>query len=140
VDVALAVAEAHDVTLAFEPERNNVVNDAAAARRLLSEVGSPCLRVVLDAANLFDGPDLSRQDQMLAQAFALLGDDVVLAHAKDVRADGGIVAAGKGELDYGLYLDLLAQLPGAVPLILHGLEESEVPGSVRFLRDRLAGA
>jgi sugar phosphate isomerase/epimerase len=140
VDAALAVAEAHDVTLAFEPERNNVVANAADGRRLLDEIGSPHLRVVLDAANLFDGPDLSRQDQTLAEAFALLGDDVVLAHAKDVRADGTIVAAGQGQLDYGRYLDLLAQLPRDVPLILHGLDEHEVAGSVRFLSRRLATA
>lgn len=140
VDAALAVAEAHDVTLAFEPERNNVVNDAGAGRRLLDEVGSPRLRVVFDAANLFDGPDLSRQGETLTEAFALLGDDVVLAHAKDVRVDGTIVAAGHGQLDYGRYLDLLTALPRDVPLILHGLDESEVAGSVRFLRRRLAAA
>jgi sugar phosphate isomerase/epimerase len=140
VDAAIAVAETNGVTLAFEPERNNVVNDAAAGRRLLDEVGSPHLRVVVDAANLFDGPDLPRQDQTLGEAFALLGDDVVLAHAKDIRTDGTVVAAGRGQLDYDRYLDLLAQLPRAVPLILHGLQESEVGDSLRFLRDRLKAA
>jgi sugar phosphate isomerase/epimerase len=140
LDAALAVAEAHDVTLAFEPERANVVNDAATGRRLLDEVSSPSLAVVLDAANLFDGPDLVRQDERLGEAFALLGEHVVLAHAKDVRADGTIVAAGQGELDYDRYLGLLEQLPRDVPLILHGLQEDEVEGSLRFLRRRLAAA
>jgi sugar phosphate isomerase/epimerase len=127
---ALAVAEAHAVTLAFEPERNNVVDSAAAARRLLDEVRSPRLKVVIDAANLFTGSDLDRQQQVLGEAFDLLGEDLVLAHAKDVRRDGTIVAAGHGDLDYARYLTLLGD---AVPLILHGLSEAEVPGCVAFL-------
>ena len=60
----------------------------------------------------------------------------MLAHAKDVRRDGAIVAAGRGELDYGAYLALLAQTGRDVPLILHGLDEREVPGSIAFLRRR----
>ena len=130
VEAAVALAEAEGVTLAFEPEHGNVVSSAAAGRRLLDEVRSPRLRVVLDAANLVD--DLDRQRDTLREAFDLLGDDVVLAHAKDVRRDGAVVAAGRGELDYELYLALLKPL--GVPLVLHGLAEEEVPGSVTFLR------
>ena len=40
------------MTLAFEPEHNNVVADATAGRRLLDELRSARLRVVIDAANL----------------------------------------------------------------------------------------
>jgi len=134
VEAALALAEPHGVTLAFEPEHNNVVDSAAAGRRLLDELRSPRLRVVIDAANLLTGPDLGRQGEILREAFELLGDEIVLAHAKDVRRDGAIVAAGRGELDYGTYLALLAQTGRDVPLILHGLDEREVPGSVAFLR------
>lgn len=131
---ALEVAERRGVTLAFEPEHNNVVDSAAAGRRLLDEVGSPRLKVVIDAANLFSGGDLDGQADVLGEAFDLLGDHLVLAHAKDVRADGTIVAAGRGDLDYDLYLRLLAQAGGSVPVVLHGLAEDEVPGSVAFLR------
>jgi sugar phosphate isomerase/epimerase len=125
---ALAAAEARGVTLAFEPEHGNVVRDAAAGRRLLDELRSPRLRVVIDPANLVT--DLDRQGDVLREAFDLLGDEIVLAHAKDVRRDGAIVAAGRGGLDYGLYLELLGD---DVPLILHGLAEDEVAEAQRFL-------
>ena len=137
VGAALEVAEAHGVTLAFEPEHANVVDSAAAGRRLLDELRSPLLRVVVDAANLLTGPDLDRQGEILREAFELLGDDVVLAHAKDVRRDGTVVAAGRGELDYETYLALLDRTGRDVPLILHGLDEREVPGSIAFLRGRI---
>jgi sugar phosphate isomerase/epimerase len=135
---ALAVAEAQGVTLAFEAERNNVVDTAVAGRRLLDEARSARLKVVIDAANLFRGGDLDRQPETLREAFDLLGGDIVLAHAKDVREDGTIVAAGRGELDYELYLELLGDAAPDVPLILHGLAESEIPASVSFLKARLA--
>jgi sugar phosphate isomerase/epimerase len=138
LEPALALAEAHEVTLAFEPEHNNVVDSAAAGRRLLDEARSGHLKVVLDAANLFSGADLDRQGETLREAFDVLGDDLVLAHAKDVRDDGSIVAAGRGDLDYDLYLALLRDAAGDVPLILHGLAESEVPDSTAFLRAALA--
>jgi sugar phosphate isomerase/epimerase len=138
VEAALTLAEAHGVTLAFEPEHNNVVDSAAAGRRLLDQVRSPHLRVVIDPANLFDGADLDRQGDTLREAFELLGEDLVLAHAKDVQRDGEIVAAGRGDLDYELYLALLSHAGGDVPLILHGLAEREVGDSVDFLRAALA--
>jgi sugar phosphate isomerase/epimerase len=139
LEPALALAERHGVTLAFEPEHNNVVDSAAAGRRLIDELASPCLKVVIDAANLFSGGDLDRQADTLREAFDLLGDRLVLAHAKDVRGDGTIVAAGHGELDYDLFLRLLAEHDASVPVILHGLAESEVPGALAFLRARGAG-
>jgi len=134
---ALAVAEADGVTLGVEPELNNVVRDARAARRLLDELGSDRLKIVFDAANLVPPGRLADQDAILGDAIDLLGADVVLAHAKDVTADGRIVAAGRGDLDYDRYLALLggAGYEGAV--VLHGLDEAEVGAAVGFLRDRL---
>lgn len=139
IEAALVAAEAHDVTLGFEPEHNNVVNDATAGRRLLDELGSPPrLKVVIDPANLFPGGGLDRQADTLREAFELLGDDLVLAHAKDVTDDGAIVAAGHGALDYDLYVSLLQAAPGDVPLILHGLSEADVPECLAFVQAALA--
>ena len=138
VEAALTAAEAHEVILAFEPEHNNVVHSAAAGRRLLDEVRSPRLKVIIDPANLLDRGGLDRQGDTLREAFQLLGGDLVLAHAKDLRADGTIAAAGRGGLDYELYLALLGHAGHDVPLILHALAEDEVTDSVAFLRSTLA--
>jgi sugar phosphate isomerase/epimerase len=141
VTAAVGVAESRGVTLAVEPELANVVDSAAKARRLLDEVRSPRLKVVIDPANLFPPGSLTRMRAVLDEAFALLGRDLVLAHAKDLARDGeaGREAAGTGVLDYGHYLRLLAQSGYDGPLILHGLAESQVAASVAFLRGKLAG-
>jgi sugar phosphate isomerase/epimerase len=140
---ALTTAEESGITLAFEPEINNIVDSAAKGRRLLDEMRSPRLKVVMDAANLFDAEDptrrLSRSKEILEEAFDLLGGDLALAHAKDVKRSGVVVAAGKGDLDYDLYLKHLSEAGYAGPLVLHGLTEKQVAGALAFLREKMAG-
>ena len=86
---ALAIADRHEVTLAFEPEINNVVNSISKARRLLDEIDSPWLKVVIDPANLIGPGQLPRVGETLEEAFDWLGSDIVLAHAKNPRDDEG---------------------------------------------------
>lgn len=131
--------QAH-VTLAFEPEVNNVVDSARKARRLMDEIGSPFLKVTIDGANIFHAGELPRMKEVLDEAFELVGKDIVLAHAKDLDHDGdaGHLPAGKGKLDYDRYLSLLYRYRFRGPLLLHGLSEAQVPECVGFLRDKLA--
>ena len=137
---AVKTAEEYDVTLAFEPEVSNVVDSAIKGRRLLDEIASPNLKVVMDPANIFHKGELPRMKEMIDEAFDLLGDDIAVGHAKDLDHDGeaGHKAAGKGLLDYDQYLSLLSELERDVPLILHGLSEAEVDGCVAFLRGKMA--
>lgn len=137
---AAAIAKEANVVLAFEPEVNNVVDSAQKSRRLMDEVGSPHLKVTIDGANIFHAGELARQSEILDQAFALIGKDIVLAHAKDLSHDGdaGHEAAGRGRLDYPRYLSLLHANGFCGPLLLHGLSEAQVPGCVAFLREKLA--
>jgi len=136
---ALQVAEEYGVTLAFEPEVANVVDSAQKARRILDDIGSPHLKVIMDGANIFHTGELPRMREILDEAFELLSEDIAFAHAKDLDRDGqaGHLAAGKGLLDYGRYLSLLNNLEFDVPLILHGLSEAQVPECVAFLREKI---
>ena len=79
--------------------------------------------------------------EVLDRTFALLGDDIVLAHAKDLSHDGdaGHEAAGQGVLDYPHYLGLLRAIGYSGPLILHSLTEAQIDQSVAFLRRTLDG-
>ena len=136
---AIEVAEEYQVTLAFEPEVANVVDSAIKARRIIDQIGSPYLKVVMDGANIFHTGELPRMREILDEAFALLGEHIAFAHAKDLDRDGeaGHLAAGKGLLDYDQYLSLLNDVDPDVPIILHGLSEAEVDGCVTFLREKM---
>jgi sugar phosphate isomerase/epimerase len=136
---ALEIAERYRVTLAFEPEVSNVVDSVEKGRRLLAEMDSPYLKVVMDPANIFHRGELPQMREKISEAFSLLGDDIVIAHAKDLDRDGeaGHLAAGKGLLDYDRYLSLLNAIERDIPLILHGLGEDQVEGCVSFLQKKM---
>ena len=137
---AAEIAREANVTLAFEPEVNNVVDSAKEARQLMEEVGSPHLKVTMDAANLFHTGELPRMTDILEESFSLIGKDIVLAHAKDLDQDGdaGHLPAGHGKLDYDRYVSLLRKYEVTGPVLLHGLTEAQVPGCVAFLREKIA--
>jgi sugar phosphate isomerase/epimerase len=132
-------AEKHDVVLAFEPEVVNVVDTAEKAARLIYEVGSPRLRVVMDPANYFHPPMLPRMRETIEEAFGLVGGYIALAHAKDVRGPdpGGAEcvrpAAGTGMLDYETYIRLLRASGYSGGLIMHSLTEAQVATSKAYV-------
>lgn len=136
MEKALAIAEKAHVMLGIEPETANVIASAQQARRLLNELRSPHLKIIIDPANLFTVETLPHMHDVLDEAFNLLAPDIVSAHAKDVRLtpDGTLqhCAAGTGSLDYAYYLKLLAPLN--VPLMLHGLDETQVAPALQFLQ------
>ena len=136
---ALEVAEEFSVTLAFEPEVSNVIASAQKARGLLDEMSSPYLKVVMDGANIFHKGELPKMREILDEAFALLGDDIALAHAKDLDRDGhaGNLAAGTGMLDYDQYIGLLSEVGYDGAVVLHGLSEEQVPYCVNFLQAKI---
>jgi sugar phosphate isomerase/epimerase len=131
IETALIVAEKNNLILAFEPESENVANSASRARRLLDELRNPRLRIIIDPANLITPK--RNQKEVLDEAFTLLRDAIVIAHAKDRNNDFESCAAGKGILDFEYYLRCLKKIGFTGPLIMHGLEEKEVRYSCEFL-------
>lgn len=137
MEAALQIAEEEQVTLAFEPERANVVSTAAKGHALLTAMQSSRLKVVIDPANLIVPGDEHQMSQMLDEAFDLLGEYIIIAHAKDRGADDTFRAAGEGILDYDQYVRLLRAAAFDGPLILHGLTEEQIDAALQFLRDKL---
>ena len=137
MEAALHIAEEEQVTLAFEPERANVVSTAAHGHALLVAMQSPRLKVVIDPANLIVPGDERQMSQVLDEVFDLLGEHIVIAHAKDRGADDTFRAAGEGILDYDHYLRLLQTSAFTGPLIIHGLTEEQVDAALQFLYGKL---
>ena len=124
MEEALKIAELNQVCLGIEPETGNVVNSAKKARRLLDEMKSPWLKIVMDAANLFRHGDGRRMAEILDEAFDLLGPDIALAHAKDFLRHkwGGIRIVGMHTTGNGHYkvgenvqVEALVDLPDIKP-------------------------
>lgn len=128
----IAAAEANHVTLGIEPEHANVISSARLAHRLLDELQSPQLGIVMDGANLIDPHELIAMPRVFNEAFDLLGDRIVSVHAKEL-SDGTPLAAGTGLLDWSLYFALLHQIGYAGPVVLHNLPETTVGAAKAFI-------
>lgn len=139
MEAALNIAEEEQVTLAFEPERANVIYNAERGYDLLVAMQSPRLKVVIDPANLIVPGREDLMGQVMDEAFDLLGEHIIIAHAKDRGADDAVRAAGEGILDFDHYLHLLQEIAFAGPIIIHGLAEAQVETAVRFINDKLQG-
>jgi sugar phosphate isomerase/epimerase len=135
---ACRLAEPLGIRLGIEPELANVVNSAASARRLIDDLKSPALAIVLDPANLFEVTPLTAQRSLLSQAVDLLADRIVMAHAKDRDATGGFATAGQGVVDFPHFLGRLKAAGFDGDLVTHGLQASEAPAVAAFLSRTLA--
>jgi sugar phosphate isomerase/epimerase len=131
------LAEKSGAVVNIEVSWTNVIGTIDRAERLSREMPSPALKLTLDPANFFRPQDLPRMKPMLEEMFRRLGPQIVLAHAKDVRATGDKLEyppAGQGMIDYLTFLSLLAQLDRPIDLVLEYLKLEEVSRTVGFLR------
>jgi len=156
----IRIAGGYGLRVAIEPEIANVVSDARAAERTFEELGrdAAALSIILDGANLYRPPiDPRTHHRVIDDAVTRLGKYISLSHAKDIadprtakrNHEAGHythVAAGTGILPYPHYIAALASTPAAraaavngkrLPLILHGLNEEQVAGSVAFVRESM---
>jgi len=138
VERAVAMAERFDIELGIEPELGNVVSSAERARRLIDEIQSPRIRIILDPANLFEVTNLSEQRRIVSDAIELLAGRIAMAHAKDRNADGSFATAGKGVLDYAHYVSELKAIGFDGVLVAHGLSAAEAAGVHGFLKQQVA--
>ena len=135
LEQAIPAAEAAGLLLGIEPEPGNVVSGPEAAARLLGEMPSPALAIVLDPANLFEGPlDAGTLRDRVSRAVDLLGPRIRVVHGKDRDAMGEVVAAGRGIVDWPHLAGLLSDIGFDGPVVAHGLTAEEAPAVARHLR------
>ena len=134
------IAEKTGAQVAIEAYWRNVIGTVERAARLLRDISSPALKIVMDPCNYFGPQDLARMQPLLEEMFRKLGDRIVIAHAKDVKAGPkgtDTPAAGTGVLDYPLFLRLLAQLDRPIDLVIEHVALDDVPRARDYVRTQM---
>ena len=128
------MAERHQATVLFEPFYRGFLASAKRTRLFLEAVNSPRLRALLDPANLIEVNDVE-------EMFNQLKPRIECLHAKDrkLHIDRG-VAAGKGDLDYGAFINLAAKHTPKAPLILEYVGTADFKEALEHLRKSIAQA
>lgn len=141
VEKLVRAAEKTGASICLEVYWRNVIDGIERAERLLREVSSPALKLVMDPCNYYRPEDLPRMQPLLREMFQRLGRHIALAHAKDVKASAtagtDLPAAGQGVLDYPLYLRLLAELDRPLDLVVEHLTLDDVARARDFVRAQL---
>lgn len=134
------VAESCDVTLAAHPQITGPLYSIQRMRRLVDEVDSPRVKILLDPVNITTIDTYFDITGFINRMFDELGDDIVAVHAKDVTiysvSDFGAPwrqsifhvneeQIGKGILDYDAVLRRLDGLSGDPLLIIEHIQNDD---------------
>ena len=130
------------VELGIEAVNMTCMNNPRAHLRLIEDVGDPRLKVLLDPVNMISLRNYFRTTELINECFDLLGENILAAHAKDTHilpnkmsAYITEVAAGKGQMDYELYLVRLSRLNYPRALHIEHIPEEEYPIAKKFLEE-----
>lgn len=130
-------AERWGVTIGLEAAQGHLIDSSESLAATIERFPSSCVGVVLDPCNLMNDDNFERQEEIIREAFRLLGPRIVSAHAKDWRrgADGKLqgTAAGLGELQYPLFWELLERQKPHGFVTLEGVDESQLPAAAQFV-------
>ena len=124
-------AEQMGVVMAIEPVWKHIVYNPARARRVLDEINSPNLQIILDPVNLLDYCNYKDQVAIVDEAIDLLGEDVAMVHLKDfIPEDGKLrsVGCGLGQMDYTSVLKFMKERK---PFIHATLEDTTPENNVQ---------
>lgn len=138
VEKALEAAEKYDLILGIETEASNVCNCPEKVLRLIHDMQSNRLRVIMDCANLFNVGTAYRciSRDVIKKGFTMLGEYIEVAHAKDIKETDGIdfTYTGNGIVDFPFFLKELEKIGYNKGMIIHGTKhEEEIPQAVGYL-------
>ena len=118
-------AEENGAVLAIEPVWSHIIATPERAVRMLEELPSDSLQIILDAVNLVSPENAGKTEDIIRNAISLLGDRVRILHMKDfvMTPEGKMdaCACGLGSMKYDQLLafgrakDLPMTLENTVP-------------------------
>jgi len=133
------------VELGIEAVNMTCMNNPKAHLQLIEDVGDPRIKVLLDPVNMISLRNYFRTTELLNECFDLLGETIIAAHAKDTyilpdRMSAYIteVAAGRGLLDYEMYLVKLSRLSYPRTLLIEHIPDDQYPEAKKFIEDTAA--
>ncbi|MBU9711619.1 sugar phosphate isomerase/epimerase family protein [Evansella tamaricis] len=128
------------VFVGIEPANGHLIDTATSLKKMLDEINSSQLGVVLDPGNLLTAENFYQQEDVIEEAFRLLGNRIVACHAKDrILTENSIktVPPGKGQMNYSLYLKLLEKYKPESIIIMEAAKSHEMAECKRFLESVL---
>ncbi|MBI1258636.1 MAG: TIM barrel protein [Chloroflexi bacterium] len=137
-------SEIHDLPLALECHVTTTLSSPKTVRRIIERVGSPWVKVNIDAVNFVSNFAAAFDTTTLLRGlFDELGQYAAAMHIKDVTVGDRLVVhidetvPGRGLFDFDtLFREFEAILPNGYGLVEH-LPEDQIPEALAFVRGKL---
>lgn len=124
--------------VAIEPVVRHIVCNPVRARRVLDEIASPNLRIILDPVNLLESYNYEEQDAIIDEALGLLGKDVAVLHVKDfVIKDGRLVSVpvGQGQCHWDRIMPYMKREKPYMHATLEDTEPDNAVAALNFITE-----
>lgn len=131
-------AEQMGVLVAIEPVVRHIVCNPVRARRVLDEIASPNLRIILDPVNLLENYNYEEQDAIIDEALELLGKDVAVLHVKDfVIKDGRLVSVpvGQGQCHWDRIMPYMKREKPCMHATLEDTEPNNAVAALNYIAE-----
>lgn len=138
VSIMAEAAEKAGIHIGIEPGLNHPIYSPVVMKKLLDQVDSPNVVVVLDPTNLIDSDTHKTQAELFQQSFDLFGKDIVAVHLKDFTvADDQLQIApiGKGIMDFKSILKIIKKESPFLHIITEETKEEELDSAMLYLKD-----
>lgn len=129
-------AEKMGVCVGIEPVWKHIMCNPERTRKVLDEINSPNLRVILDSINLLNAENESRANEIVDEAFELLLPDIDIIHLKDYVVKNGEIftsplTLGTGKFDIPHLMKIIKKEKPFINVLL----EDSVPENVMKSRE-----
>lgn len=135
-------AEKKGVILAIEPVYKHIICSSKVARRVLDEVNSPNLKIILDPVNLLAKENIHQKNEIIQEAINLLKEDIVAVHIKDFREtenDLEAIRCGLGSMNYDAITQFIANKKG-IPVTLENTNSQNAKDARNFIVEKIKKA
>ncbi len=133
-------AEKNNVVIGIEPVDLFTIHSPETMARLLSDVNSDNLAVILDLSNIITVENYESQHKILDSAFELLGDKIRVIHLKDFKIINGkkkYTIVGKGDYDIEYLFSWIAKIGIKPDIILDETSLEHYEESVKNIIKRI---
>ncbi|MEH7304627.1 sugar phosphate isomerase/epimerase family protein [Neobacillus drentensis] len=130
-------AEKFGVIVGVEAGVNHPIYSVQTMKCLLDIIDSHNLQVIFDPVNLLSIDNYINQEEIFEEAFELLGDRMVIFHAKDFIVEGSSliqVPVGQGLLNYDKLFALIKHKKPFINILIEGTKEPFIGESIAYLR------
>lgn len=131
-------AEDEDVTVAIEPVWHFTIHSPESAKRMIDDMRSDNLAVILDVSNMIVGENRNEQKHIIDRAFELLNDRIKVIHLKDFAFEGEtkrFAAIRKGELEIEYLFDKVREYDLLPKVILDETKINDYLEAVKNLEE-----